>query len=359
MLSVVLDATPLAGAESCRGVGTYVRELAGALSSTGALDVRALDPGVALPPNVTSVPVRRRAPGRFRPAEHALRLPRDLRRADADVVHSTGIEPPRRSPTPLVQTLFDVIPLVSSDPALASVRRRWSRFGPRYREADAIIAISRHAADEGMRTLDLDARRITVAHLGVSPDFVPEGAVADTVEPYLLVVGEHSERKGFAEAFQVIGALADAGYPHHLQVAGRIAPWVRPPLEALRRGAPRPDRVHLLDWVDDLPALYRGATAVVVTSRYEGFGLPAVEAMACGRPVVAFDNTATGEVVAGGGVLVPDGDVAAFVGAVRALLDDDGHRSEVGAQGLARAQCFQWSTCADIHRDVYHEVAGR
>lgn len=359
MVSVLLDATPLAGAAAYRGVGTYVRQLASALAREPDLRVLALDPGVELPAGVTSVPIRRRAPGRLQATEQELRLPIDLRRAaraEIDVFHSTGIDAPRRCPRPFVQTLYDVIPLVSDDPALAKVRRRWGRLAPRYRRADAVIAISRHAADDGIRTLGLDPGRVSVAPLGVGPDYTPEGPAASADEPYLLSVGEHSRRKGLAEAFAVIGELADAGYPHHLRVAGRIAPWVRPELEALRRRAAHPERIELLGWVPDLAALYRGATALVVASRYEGFGLPAVEAMACGTPVVAFDNSATSEVVGGGGLLVTDGDVPALTAALRALIDDDSGRRELGRRGLARARHFDWDACARTHAEVYRSV---
>jgi glycosyltransferase involved in cell wall biosynthesis len=91
----------------------------------------------------------------------------------------------------------------------------------------------------------------------------------------------------------------------------------------------------------------------VVTSRHEGFGLPALEAMACATPVVAFDNTAIPEVVGDGGTLVSDGDVGALVGAVRAVIDDDEVRRSHVTRGLARAALFSWRRSAEAHAAVY------
>src|SRR5947209_14635956 len=84
--------------------------------------------------------------------------------------------------------------------------------------------------------------------------------------------------------------------------------WMRGRVDEVLARATRPDRVEVLGFVDDLVDLYRGASALVFTSRAEGFGLPIVEAMACGTPVVAFDNTSIPEVAGDAGVLVPDGE---------------------------------------------------
>jgi len=109
--------------------------------------------------------------------------------------------------------------------------------------------------------------------------------------------------------------------------------------------------------VDDLAGLYRRATALVVTSRAEGFGLPAVEAMACGTPVVAFANTALTEVVGGGGVLVDDGDVDAFVAALRPVLDSERERAELSERALAHARSFSWERAVAAHADLYRAAA--
>lgn len=354
---VVIDATVFGTAGGYRGIGSYVRNLLQALAAEPSVAVRALATATArLPDGIARVPVWRLAPGRFRSLEHDLLLPLDLRRADPEVIHSPSSEPPPRWPAPLVQTLFDVIPLRSDDPDLTHERRRWRVMAPRYRRADAIIAISRHAADEGIAALGLDPRRVTVAHLGVGDDFRPAANAAIDTRPYVLLVGEYSCRKGYEKAFATIGAIADAGYPHRIRVAGRIAPHIAAKVSDVVALAARSDRIDLLGYVDDIVAEYQGAEALIVTSSAEGFGLPALEAMACGTPVVAFANTSASEVLDDAGVLVPDGDVTQMTRETKRVLTDDGWRKELVARGVERAKAFTWDRCASIHAEVYRSV---
>lgn len=365
MTSVLLDARELSGESSASGVGTVIRGLLDGLARRPDVDVRALATAeLVLPTGVTPVPVRRIATqgGRRAVLEHEVLLPFDLRRDDAEVFHNPLFHPPWRVDRPWVQTLYDVIPLVFDDPNLAVLRRRWRRFAPRYRRADVVAAISRHAADEGLRLLGLDSARLEVVPLAVDERYQPnpEGPAAqDDEPPYLLVVSEYSRRKGFADAFAVVGALADAGYPHRLRVAGRVPPHVAAELDALVRSADRPDRIEVLGFVPDLVALYQGAAAVLVPTRYEGFGLPALEGMACGVPVVAYDNSSLPEVVGDGGVLVADGDRAALLAAVRAILDDASWAAELRGRAIARAATFTWAAVAEAYEALYDRAAGR
>lgn len=359
MAKVLIDGTALGDDSAYRGVGTYLSRLLAGLAADSRLSVSTLvRSGTRLPVGIEPVTVPRLAPPRLRVAEHDLLLPWDLRRRRVDVLHSPALNPPRRYRGRWVQTLHDVIPLVVADPDLAVERRRWRRYAPRYRAADAIVAVSRHTAREGIRLLGLDPARVQVIPHGVGPEFRPPAARASGEPPYLLTVGEYSRRKGYPEAFAVVGALADAGYPHRLRVAGRIAPWVRPAIEAVVMRADRPDRIDLLGFVDDLVVQYQSASVVLVPSRYEGFGLPIIEAMACGTPVVAFDNSAIGEAVGDAGLLVADGDVAAMAAAVRSLLDDGRRWQDYSHRGLERARAFTWEASAAAHGDLYLQVAG-
>jgi glycosyltransferase involved in cell wall biosynthesis len=331
------------------------------VTANPSVSVRALATAhVPLPEGIDRVAIRR-ALTQGRPAvwEHEVRRSMDLLRSDADIFHNPNPHAPAVRRGPWVQTLHDVIPLVFDDPVLATVRHRWRRFGPRYLKADVIIAISRHAADEGIRLLNLDPHKVEVIYHGVSPEFRPAEEPPEADPPYLLVVSEFSARKGFAEAFAVIGDLANAGYPHRLRVAGPVPPWVRADLNRLLAAASRPDRVDSMGFVPDLAALYQGATALLVPSRYEGFGLPALEAMACGTPVVAFANSSISEVVADGGVLVRDGDVEAMRDAVRSILESPSRRTELRQQALARATAFRWDDSARRHAEIYRSVAKR
>jgi len=360
MTSVLVDARELGGESSASGVGTFIRGLLGGLATRPDIDVRALATrGLHLPEHVTPVSIRRVASGGRRAVlEHEVLLPFDLRRDRAAVFHNPLFHPPWHVGRPWVQTLYDVIPLVYPDPNLDVLRKRWRRFAPRYRRADAVVAISRHAADEGIHHLGLDAGRVEVVHLGVDPRFHPgteeEGHAG---EPYVLVVSEYSRRKGFDDAFAVIGELAEAGLPHRLKVVGRVPPHVAAELDQLVRSSARPDRIDLLGFVPDLAALYRGADLVLVPSRYEGFGLPALEAMASGAPLVAYDNSSLPEVVGEGGVLVADGDVAALAEAARSVLTEPAQRAELRERGPAQAAGFSWDATAARYAEIYRQVA--
>ena len=357
-MRVLIDATGLGDDSAYRGIGTYLRHLLEGLGSEPDLNMQALTlSATQLPPGVQARAWRAVAPGRWRRLEHELRLPLALARADADLFHSPALDPPVRCPARWVQTLHDVIPLVFDDPELAVERRRWRRQAPRYRRACAVIAISRHTAEVGIAQLGLDPSRVHVIPHGVDVGFHPLPGAARDDPPSLLMVGEYSRRKGYPEAFGAIGALADRGYPHRLRVTGRIAPWVAPVLERLVASASVPERIELLGFVDDLAGAYRGADALIMTSRYEGFGLPILEAMACGTPVVAFANSAVSEVVGDAGLLVPDGDVPALVTAVRSVLDDDARRAELVARGLQRAQAFSWQRSVAAHAELYRHCA--
>jgi glycosyltransferase involved in cell wall biosynthesis len=257
---------------------------------------------------------------------------------------------------PWVQTLHDVIPLVFDDPDLEPERRRWRRQSGRYRKATAVVAVSRYSADVGISLLKLDPARVHVIPHGVGQEFAPPGRSRDERRD-LLMVGEYSRRKGYPEAFAVVAALTELGYPHRLRVTGRIAPWVRPAVEGVRTASPRPDRVDLLGFVDDLVAEYQRAQVLVMSSRYEGFGLPALEAMACGTPVVAFDNSSLTEVVGAAGILVPDGDVPEMVRAVRSLLDDPGRWREFSQRGLEWAKRFSWERSVSTHAELFVRVS--
>jgi glycosyltransferase involved in cell wall biosynthesis len=319
--------------------------------------------GTVLPSGVTLAPIRRYSTHpRIVHVEHLVRLPWEVGRARArtrsegSVFHNPVFHAPAGIAAPWVQTLHDVIPLARYSPDMAVLTKRWKRFGPRYLKAAAVIAISQHAASEGIKYLGLEPSRIHVAHHGVDPAFTP-GAGPSSDPPYILMVNEFSRRKGYGEAFAVFDALVDAGYPHRLVVVGRVQDYMRQEFETLLGGARHRERIDVRQWVPELLPIYQSASAFLMTSRYEGFGLTPLEAMACGVPVIAFSNSSVTEVVEGGGQLVPDGDVAAVVTAVRRVLDDPACAQEWRERGIVRASAFTWAASAAIHAEVYRSVA--
>jgi len=351
---VLIDATALADDSAYRGIGSYLRHLLDGLGGDPRLALTALTgPCTPLPAGVQRLPFRPLAPGRWRALERELRVPLAVRGRSPEVFHSPALDPPARCRPPWVQTLHDVIPLVFPDAELEAERRRWRRHVARYRRAARVIAISRHTAEVGIATLGLDSRRVEVVPHGVAPEFRPDPARRAAAPPRLLLVSEYSRRKGYREAFAVAGALAGLGYPHTLRVCGRIVPWTRATVQALAAAAPAPERIELLGYVDDLVGEYQGAQVLLMASRYEGFGLPVLEAMACGTPVVAFANSALPEVVGDAGVLVADGDIEAMTRAVRELLDDPARWQELSQRGIERARLFSWPASARAHAEIY------
>jgi glycosyltransferase involved in cell wall biosynthesis len=359
---VLVDAWHLRGFSANRGIGAYLRGVLPHLSAEHDLDVVGLAPrDTDLPAGVRRRTIRRVAPKRFAQREHDLYLPSSIRGAirahEADVVFSPADNPPRRCARPWVQMLLDLIPLIVDDPAFKGPADRWRRVGGRLRSANRVLTCSQSTAEDAIRLLGLDPARVQVVPLGVGAEFRPPKRREPDTPPTILYVGEYGPHKGFAEAFAVAGAAAVAGLPHQLEMVGFLAPWHEPSVHRLLGQAPRSDRVTLLGYVDDVIARYQRADALIVTSRYEGFCLPALEAMACGTPVVAFANSAIPEVVGDGGVLVPDGDVRALSEALQRVLCDPSARHELSIRGVERARAFSWERCAALHASALRDSA--
>ena len=358
MTVVLVDGYALSDASRTRGIGTFLKRLLTGLSAMPDTSVRVLAQAkVSLPEGIVRAPARQPPlPGRLQARAHDVLLPFDLRRSEADVFHSPAQHPPRRSPLPWIQTLHDLTPLTWPHPMLERERRHWERVGPRIRKAAAVAAVSRFSADEAIRLLGLDPARITVIPLGVDPEVFHPAEDRPEGPPYLLHVAAWGPHKGFAEALAVIARLAEQGLPHQLVLAGPQDAWMAAQVQSAVRASPRPDRVRVAGYVADLPALYRGATALLMTSRCEGFGLPVLEAMACGTPVLAFANSALPELVGDAGVLVSDGDVPAMAEAVRRLVDSEGMWDELARAGLRRSEGYRWAGMVTAYRQLLDSV---
>lgn len=231
------------------------------------------------------------------------------------------------------------------------------------RASSRVIADSQATADDLVRHYQIPPEKIAVIPLGCGPEYAPPRPAAVAAvraryalpARYVLSVGTIQPRKNLArlvEAFKrVRGATGDVV----LVVAGQPG-WGAEP--TLRQIAESGSSVRLLGYVPDgdLPALLGGAEALAFPSLYEGFGLPALEAMACGTPVVCSNNSSLPEIVGDAGLLVPPTDVDALAGALILLLQDSTLRETLRRRGLERAAGFSWTRCATATTDLLESV---
>jgi glycosyltransferase involved in cell wall biosynthesis len=265
-------------------------------------------------------------------------LPRALRALGASLCHSQHALP-LRSPCPCVVTVHDVS--FAREPEMMGWKDRtiFRLVVPRaVRRAARVLTVSERTKRDLVELYDLPGEKIVVAPNGVDPTFSPGPGAHD----YVLSVGAIQARKNQLAA---LDAAIAVGLP--LVVAG---PQKDAALaaELRRRGA------RLEGYVDTqrLAELYRGAACLVQSSRYEGFGLPVVEAMASGTPVVAVPDPALREVAGEAAVVVPTADLAA---GIRTALAE---RDRLVAAGLERARAFSWRAAAERTLAVYREILG-
>ena len=267
---------------------------------------------------------------------YPIELPR--RAKGLDVLHCPTFRGPVRSSVPVVVTVHDLA-VLRHPGTFNQWTRRYSRLAvPRVaRAARRVIAVSEFTRGEIVELLGVPAGRIRVIPNGVGKPFVPDGPAA--VGDYVLAVGTLEPRKNLAAAQRAAERLGV-----ELRVAGARG-W---------------GDVQVDGWLgrvsdEELAALYRGARCLVYPSLYEGFGIPVLEAMACGTPVVTSTGGATEEVAGGAAVLVDPHDPAVIADGIEEAA---ARRDELRALGLERAAGFTWERVAAETWAVYEEAVG-
>jgi glycosyltransferase involved in cell wall biosynthesis len=284
----------------------------------------------------------------------------------ADVVHAAHplLIPSRRAAQ--VVTIHDLFFLDHPERTQAEIRRDYAALAASHaRRADAVITSSMHTRHLINERLGVDLERIyccppgapTWATIGRAPN-VPRGG-------YILCLGTLEPRKNIGFLLDVFERLierrraANAPIPA-LRMAGGATPDARDWIDRVSR-PPLATHVEYLGYtpLEDRERLYAGARALVLPSLDEGFGLPALEAMSAGVPVIASNRGALPEIVAGGGTLLDPLDRDAWVGAIERVVDDDRWATAQGCAGLERAKTFTWPATVARLRDAYIDASSR
>ncbi len=315
----------------------------------------------------------------IRPAAAPLRIPFAMPAATRcdriDLLHVTYVAPPVGT-CPFVVTVHDIS--YTRYPQFFSPRDRWmlSTLVPMtMRRAACIITVSNHARREIVDRYGIAPARVAVTYEAAAEQFVPvaDPAQRETVRAryglpaaaagrYFFALGNLQPRKNMARLIEAFARLRRHGDVDdvHLVIAGK-AMWRESEVYAAVEQAQLTDRVHFVGYVadEDLPALYSGALAFVYPSLYEGFGLPPLEAMACGTPVICSNAASLPEVVGDAARLIIPTDVDGLAGALFALASDAGLRAALIDQGHHRAAQFSWRRCAEETLAVYRAALKR
>lgn len=288
------------------------------------------------------------------------------RRESADILHypaSTGcLFPPR----PIVQTVHDLCFLHHPEWFPPTKNLYYRLFiGPTARKADLLLADSQATAADIRDLLHVSEDRIRVTHLGVGAEFYPRPpqeqqavrAKYTLPEAYFLFMGTLEPRKNLVRLIQAWDRAYDSSLPH-LVIAGRRG-WKADPIFTALRHARHTEALHLPGFVaeEDLPALLSAARAFTWPSLMEGFGLPILEAMACGTPVLTSNRSSMPEVAGQAALLVDPASEAKIAEAMTALAHDDRLCATLSVSGQHQAALFPWDKTAALTAAAYRELA--
>jgi alpha-1,3-rhamnosyl/mannosyltransferase len=376
-MRIAYDGVPLVGQRF--GIGHYTEQLIRAVAHADR-DARCVvvcpwpvNPFRPLPPISFAEPnVELPQPGLARRLRRRVReklgvpAPLETLIGPFDVFHATNyvLRHPIRKARRVV-SIHDLTVLLSPDwHPVSRLREMHAGLLASARVADRIIAVSENTKTDIVEHLGVDAARVAVVPLAVGPPFgllpardidaalAPLGLVRDG---YLLFLGTIEPRKNLGRLLDAVSTLKPDVGP--LVIAGADG-WgndgLRPRIVALAASG----RVRALGYVPEplRSPLIGGARAFVYPSLYEGFGLPPLEAMACGTPVITSNVSALPEVIGDAGILVDPRDVDGLADAIRRLWDDEGLRTDLQARGPARARAFTWEATARGTLDVYAEA---
>lgn len=296
------------------------------------------------------------------------KVPKLARKYHADILHQPCFSAPVfHSGMKVVVTIHDLIAILFGQDIPFFSRQFFSKWMPfSYKFADSIIAISEHTKKDIIKFLGFPEDRIKVIYSAAAEEFYKKisrdkiksiKAKYQTSENYLLHTGTLNPRKNLEFLIRVFSKVIKDFPSYNLVIAGKKG-WYYDGLFKLVDQLDLKRKVIFTGYIpdEDAPALYQGSSLFVFPSLYEGFGLPPLEAMSSGVPVVASNTSSLPEVVGNGGILLSPHDTSAWIKAIKKMLKDESFRKKMNKLAIDQSRKFSWEKCARETLNVYKEL---
>ncbi len=293
-------------------------------------------------------------------------MPLRVRSSSVQLIHAPGIRFPIMASRPVVVTIHDVIPIFL--PQVFSMRggatiKMYLLLAKRF--AKMFVAVSETTRNDIQKYLGVSSERIAVTHLGVRSNFVPQSNAKiqsvreklDISYPYILCVGNIEPRKNLVRLLEAFAIARKRGILHHLVIVGKAGKLSQAIYQkVLELGLT--SVTHFTGFIDDsdLAALYSGADLFVYPSIYEGFGLPVIEAMACGCPVITSNVSSLPEVAGDAALYIDPQNTNDIAQGIERVLNDRQLADRLRLRGHARSALFTWERCAEATAQAYRRA---
>ncbi len=366
-MRIAIDAREMSG--QLAGKGRYIYELVRALAELDSSNQYILysksELSIALPKNFTKVVIG------GKPGLRQLWLANDVKARDCELLFApTGYLPVIFSKVPVIVTVHDLAIFVTKDtrPALRTLVAERLLLSWAVKKSAAILSVSESTKSDLIRLFKTSEKKIQVTPLGydqqsyvVKADATADKKVLDNYQltpGYLLFIGTLEPRKNIVSIITAYSQLTSAQQEQYPLVIGGKKGWFYEEIFATVQRLGLENKVHFLGRVEDseLPALYRGAKLFLFPSFYEGFGLPPLEAMACGTPVITSNISSLPEVVGEAGWLVDPHNLLELVEALTILITHEDRYLELKKKAPAQAAQFSWQKTAVLTRELFERV---